>query len=255
FIVFPELCLSGYTSGDLFFDRSFLKENLKSLNFLIKNTNYKGVYLLGMPIEVHSSIFNVAIVVQDKKILGIVPKKTIPNYKEFKEKRWFQSGKDIVTQKIELLEQNVLFGDILFINKKFNIIFGVEICQDLWTIESPSDLMVLNGAHLIFNLSASSEHIGKIEPRRIAVIDHSRKQIGGYFYTSSGITEKTTEIVCSNHKIASVMGNILGEKDFLNNDENLIVDVDIDSIKHQRIIDTTFGEQKQKKIFPFFYSN
>ncbi|WP_349402030.1 NAD synthetase [Candidatus Phytoplasma solani] len=254
FVLFPELCLSSYTAGDLFFETNFLNENFEALNWLLKNNTFEGVFILGMPLALDEVLFNVAVVIQKNKILGIVPKKTIPNYKEFMEKRWFQSGKTCETQQITILEQEVPFGNILFVNQKYNIIFGVEICQDLWTVFAPSDLMALNGAHLIFNLSSSTEHINKINPRKIAVLDHSRKQIGGYFYTSSGITESTESNLFSNHKIAALLGQIIGEKDLFNQDINLVVDVDLDFIKYQRRIDTTYGDQRIGQIFPFLKS-
>ncbi|WCA22241.1 nitrilase-related carbon-nitrogen hydrolase [Candidatus Phytoplasma oryzae] len=254
FVLFAELCLSSYTAGDLFFDNFFLKENLKALNFIINNNHFQGVYFIGMPFCFQELIYNVAIVIQKKKILGIVPKHTIPNYKEFSEKRWFQSGKFLQNKFVNFLGQTVPFGNILFINKKFDIIFGVEICQDLWTIESPSDLLTLNGAHLIFNLSASTEHIGKSELRKMAVLNHSRKQIGGYFYTSSGISETVTDHIFSNHKIAAVLGEIIGEKDLFNQDISLLVDVFVDVIKYQRRIDTTYGDQKIGKEIVFLKS-
>ncbi|MGA0447899.1 MAG: nitrilase-related carbon-nitrogen hydrolase [Candidatus Phytoplasma pyri] len=251
FVLFPELCLSSYSAGDLFFKTAFLEENIKALEWLINTTSFEGVYILGIPLVIGTLIFNVAIVIQNKRILGIIPKKTIPNYKEFNEKRWFQSGKNFSQTEIILLGQKVPFGDILFINKEFDLIFGVEICQDLWTIESPSDLLVLNGAHIIFNLSSSTEHIGKTEQRLMAVIDHSRKQIGGYFYTSSGITESSTDAVFSNHKIAAVLGELIGEKHLFEPDVSLVVDVCLDSIKNQRIVDTTYGDQIINKFFKF----
>ncbi|WP_457916060.1 nitrilase-related carbon-nitrogen hydrolase [Candidatus Phytoplasma sacchari] len=254
FVLFAELCLSSYTAGDLFFENTFLEENLKALDFIINNNSFEGVYIIGMPFCFESLIYNVAVILQKNKILGIVPKQTIPNYKEFSEKRWFQSGKNVQTKFIDFLGQKVPFGNILFINQKFDIIFGVEICQDLWTIESPSDSLTLNGAHLIFNLSASTEHIGKSKLRKIAVLDHSRKQIGGYFYTSSGISETSTDTLFSNHKIASVLGEIIGEKDLFNEDVSLIVDVFVDVIKYQRRIDTTLGDQKIGKEIYFLKS-
>ncbi|MEZ0180242.1 nitrilase-related carbon-nitrogen hydrolase ['Camptotheca acuminata' phytoplasma] len=254
FVLFSELCLSSYTSGDLFFDTSFLDDNLTALEYVINNTHFEGVYFIGMPFLFREVIFNVAVVVQKGKILGIVPKHKIPNYKEFFEKRWFQSGKHLKDEIISVLGQEVPIGNILFINKTFNIVFGVEICQDLWTIESPSDLMVLNGAHLIFNLSASTEHLGKDKFRKLAVINHSRKQAGGYFYTSSGISETSNNVLFSNHKIAAVLGDVIGEKDLTNQDVSLVVDVYLDKIKHQRKVDTTFGDQQIGKQFSFLKS-
>ncbi|WEX20512.1 MAG: NAD+ synthase [Candidatus Phytoplasma citri] len=252
FVVFPELCLSSYTAGDFFFENDFNNNILKSLDYIIKKTSFKGVYILGMPLVWQEMIFNVAIVIQQQKILGIVPKYNIPNYEEFCEKRWFTSGNVIPEmQEIIFLNQKIPFGSILFINDLYNVCFGVEICQDLWTINSPSDLLIKKGAHLIFNLSASTEHLGKAQLRRMAVINHSRKQIGGYFYVSNGMkSEMSNDVVFSNHKIAAILGNLIGEKDIFDSETNLIIDVCMDFIKHQRLIDTTYADQisEVKKI-------
>ncbi|MDV3190133.1 MAG: nitrilase-related carbon-nitrogen hydrolase, partial [Candidatus Phytoplasma australasiaticum] len=252
FVVFPELCLSSYTAGDFFFENDFNNNILKSLDYIIKKTSFKGVYILGMPLVWQEMIFNVAIVIQQQKILGIVPKYTIPNYEEFCEKRWFTSGNVIPEmQEIIFLNQKIPFGSILFIDELYNVCFGVEICQDLWTINSPSDLLIKKGAHLIFNLSASTEHLGKAQLRRMAVINHSRKQIGGYFYVSNGMkSEMSNDVVFSNHKIAAILGNLIGEKDIFDSETNLIIDVCMDFIKHQRLIDTTYADQisEVKKI-------
>ncbi|QKX95276.1 NAD+ synthetase [Candidatus Phytoplasma asteris] len=251
FVLFPELCLSSYTAGDLFFETTFLEQNFQALDWLLKNNSFEGVYILGMPLALHEVLFNVAVIIQKDKILGITPKKTIPNYKEFSEKRWFQSGKTCESQYIQILGQTVPFGDVLFINSQFDLIFGVEICQDLWTVFSPGDLLSLNGAHLIFNPSASTDHIGKLDLRKNAVLDHSRKQIGGYFYTSSGITESTVDNLFSNHKMAALLGEMVAEKDLFNQDVSLVVDVCVDLIKFQRRIDTTYGDQRIGKQHPF----
>ncbi|CCV64558.1 NAD(+) synthase, glutamine-dependent [Alteracholeplasma palmae J233] len=252
-VLFPELSLSGYTAADLFYEKSFLDESLEALKEVIDKTTYKGVYIVGLPLLVDEVLFNAAIVIQDKKILGAIPKKFIPNYKEFYEKRWFQAGMFTQNKEITILGQKVLFGDMIFENSQYNVKFGVEICQDLWTTYAPSDLLALNGAHLLFNLSASTEHINKVEGRRSAVIDHSRKQISGYFYTSCGSSESTTDVVYSNHKLAAVLGEVIGEKDFFNKDETLVVDVDVDAIKHQRRVDMTYADQKigNEKNIPF----
>jgi NAD+ synthase (glutamine-hydrolysing) len=251
FVLFSELCLSSYTAGDLFFETTFLEQNFQALDWLLKNNSFEGVYIIGMPFVLHEVLFNVAVIIQKDKILGITPKKTIPNYKEFGEKRWFQSGKNCESQYIQILGQTVPFGDVLFINLQFDIIFGVEICQDLWTVFSPGDLLSLNGAHFIFNPSASTDHIGKVDLRKNAVLDHSRKQIGGYFYTSSGITESTVDNLFSNHKMAALLGEMVDQKDLFNQDVSLVVDVCVDIIKFQRRIDTTYGDQRIGKQYPF----
>ncbi len=139
--------------------------------------------MIGMPLDIYGILYNCAIVVSNKKILGVVPKHYLPNYHEFYEKRWFHSGIETTLKSIDVLGQKVPFGYLIFENQDFNIRFGVEICQDVWATYAPSDDMSLAGANLILNLSASSEYVGKQSLRRHVVLDHSRKQMTAYVYT------------------------------------------------------------------------
>ena len=243
--LFPELSLTGYTAGDLFFQAEFLEQALNALNEIITKTTYQGIYIIGMPLSIRDCLFNVAVVIQDKTILGIIPKEFLPNYQEFNEKRWFTSGRGVLFNKVDLLGQSVPFGRLLFTDVTNQISFGVEICQDLWTINSPGDNLSLAGAHLILNLSASTEYITKPEQRRLVVADASRRQMGAYLYTSSGPGEANTDVVFSTHKLAAVNGEIIADHDIITNSKNLEVKLDVDAIKYHRRMSSTYRDQQE----------
>ncbi|MCK9235083.1 MAG: NAD(+) synthase [Acholeplasmataceae bacterium] len=256
-IVFPELTITGYTASDLFFQESFIKEAKETLKTIMDTTTYQGVYLLGMPLEIKGTLYNCAVVVQQKQILGVIPKYFLPNHHEFYEKRWFHSGKDVGLTAIELWGQIVPFGRLLFEDNHLGIRFGVEICQDLWSPYPPSDEMSLAGANLIFNLSASTEYIGKEHLRRQVVLDHSRKQIAAYVYTTTGHYESSSETIFSSHKMVASMGEMIAESQpFSLTEEILVADIDLTSINYQKRQDSTFKDlqshhESQYQIVPF----
>lgn len=243
-VLFPELSITGYSSGDLFFQIDYINKTMEALKQIMNQTTYKGVYVLGMPLKVMDALFNVAVVIQDKEILGVVPKYHLPNAKEFNEKRWFQSGFNYSLNTVEVCGKTVPFGEIVFKDKKLDIGFGVEICQDMWAIETPGDHLSLAGAHLILNLSASPENVGKPSLRKHTVLDASRSQISGYLYTASASSESTSDVVFSPHKIAAQLGDTVAESNLLNPTEVLHVDMDIEAIRYQRRIDTTFRDEQ-----------
>lgn len=243
-ILFPELTLSGYTAGDLFYQSFFLDEVYQSLEKIVNETTYKGIYILGLPYMVNDVLYNIAVVIQNKKIIGAIPKYFLPNTKEFYERRWFREGIKHQTFDIEILGQKVPFGHIVFKDEKSNISFGVEICQDMWGMFPPSNELVIQGAQMIFNLSSSPENIYKPETRRNIVIENSRRQIGGYFYTSSAY-ESSTDLVFSDHKIAAVNGDLIDESDPSTLTERLTIDINIEFIRHQRRMDTNFKDIKE----------
>ncbi|MFP4177497.1 MAG: NAD(+) synthase [Acholeplasmataceae bacterium] len=242
-VVFPELSLSGYTASDMFFQQDFIASIEKSLAIIMEKTTFKGIYILGVPIDFYGNFFNCAVVIKEKRILGVVPKHYIPNSKEFYEKRWFNSGYKMKTRSIRLFDQDVPFGYLIFQEENKNIRFGVEVCQDLWATYSPSDDMSLAGANLIFNLSASTEYLGKRSQRRAAVIDHSRKQISAYVYTSSGYFESSSEVVYSPHKLVASLGQMVAEdSSYYRETSALVVDLDIDAINFQKRQDSTYRD-------------
>lgn len=245
--VFPELTITGYSASDLFYQESFINDASKAVKEIIEETTYEGIYMLGMPLDIYGILYNCAIVVSNKKILGVVPKHYLPNYHEFYEKRWFHSGIETTLKSIDVLGQKVPFGYLIFENQDFNIRFGVEICQDVWATYAPSDDMSLAGANLILNLSASSEYVGKQSLRRHVVLDHSRKQMTAYVYTTTGHYESSSETVFSSHKVIASLGELIVESSaFTDEETHLYADIDIMGINYQKRQDSTYRDMHLK---------
>ncbi|MBU1141445.1 MAG: NAD(+) synthase, partial [Firmicutes bacterium] len=242
-IVFPELTITGYTSSDLFYQESFISDAKNALKHIMDETTYDGVYILGVPLDLYGILYNCAVVIKQKKILGIVPKHYLPNYQEFYEKRWFHSGFKTTMKSIKLFGEQIPFGYLIFEDAENGIRFGVEICQDLWAAYSPSDDMSLAGANLFFNLSASTERVGKPIIRKHLVLDHSRKQMAAYIYTSSGHFESSSEVVYSSQKIIANQGVMVAESaSFDMKSSVLTADIDISAINYQKRQDSTYRD-------------
>lgn len=242
--LFPELTITGYSASDLFYQESFIKASNDSVKQIMAETTYKGVYILGAPLDIYGVLYNCAIVIQKDKILGVIPKHYLPNFHEFYEKRWFHSGIETTMTHIPFLNQDVPFGYMMFEDLEHHVRFGIEICQDIWATYSPSDEMSLAGANLIFNLSASSEFVGKQQLRRHVVLDHSRKQMAAYVYTSTGHHESSAEVVYSSHKLIAAQGEMVAESQpFDLNDDLLIADLDMTGINYQKRQDSTYRDK------------
>lgn len=213
--VFPELCLTGYTCQDLFYQDILLEKAKKAL---IKLAEYSkridSVFFIGLPMLIKDKLYNVAAVMSKGEILGIVPKINLPNYNEFYEVRHFTSGRDLNT-KIKIGEKSVpVKSNILFVCEDMpELRIGVELCEDLWVPNPPSINHALNGATVIANLSASDELTGKSSYRRSLVSGQSGRLVCGYIYCSAGATESTQDVVYSGHNIISENGKLLIESD------------------------------------------
>ena len=242
--VFPELCITGYTCQDLFEQDILLEEAERSLDKILEYTNNLDIIcIIGMPIKAENQLFNTAVVIQKGRILGIVPKTFIPNYSEFYEKRWFTSSKSANKKEIEILGQKVPFGiDLLFKDKANNeICFGIEICEDVWAVEPPSNKLALLGANIIFNLSASNEVIGKKEYRRELVKMQSAKTISGYVYCSSGVNESTSDVVLSGDSMIFENGSCLVNNSRFDFESNMIfTEIDTKRLSNDRRKNTSF---------------
>lgn len=250
-VVFPELSLTGYTCGDLFYQEELIKSALEGLSELLK-VGYKGIAVVGMPIDINGVLYNTAVVFQDSKILGVTPKLYLPNTGEFYEKRWFNSALDIEFESITLLGQEVPFGHILFEDLNNEVTFGIEICQDMWVPITPGNLLALEGANMILNLSASNEYVEKAMVRKSIVIEQSRKNHGAYLYTSSGIGESTSETLFSGHNIHACLGKLVKEDKFMKNKtEGLYSDIDFGHINFSRRKDTNLKDFLHKFNFRF----
>ena len=207
-VVFPELCITGYTCGDLFLQRALLNSAEENLKVIINETkDLDCVILVGLPVRANSGLYNCAAVIYHGDLLGLVPKKYIPNYSEFYELRHFTPAKDGLIDVGMFSGENTQFAEI-----EKNVIFqcvempefklGVEICEDLWTAEPPSGKLALNGATIIANLSASDEVIGKADYRRMLVKSQSARLLSAYVYTSAGLGESTQDLVFSGQQNA-----------------------------------------------------
>lgn len=261
-IVFPELCLTGYTCGDLFHQETIHLSSQKSLiNIVEKTKKCSSISILGTPFPCNGRIYNCAVVIGHGQIYGLIPKVCIPNTNEFYEKRWFSSGKNVKNFNVNIDKyENIPFGtDIIFesFNKDWKL--GVEICEDLWGVIPPSSIQAINGANLIANLSASNDLVGKAEYRRELVSQQSARCVSGYIYSSSGFGESSTDLVFSGHRIIAENGIILSEDDnFLSSDEFIISDIDIQMLEHDRHKNTEFKSSAINntiRIIPFLNKN
>ena len=253
-VVFPELCITGYTCGDLFLQRALLNSAEENLKVIIDETRELDcVILVGLPVRANSSLYNCAAVIYHGDLLGLVPKKYIPNYSEFYELRHFTPAKDGLIDVGMFSGENAQFTEI-----EKNVIFqcvempefklGVEICEDLWTAEPPSGKLALNGATIIANLSASDEVIGKADYRRMLVKSQSARLLSAYVYTSAGLGESTQDLVFSGHNLICENGSILAESKRF--DTGIIyADVDLQKMENERAKANTFvGEYNFERV-------
>lgn len=238
-IVFPELCITGYTCADLFFQTTLLEEAENCIADIAKATEHiKQLIVLSAPIAHENHLYNTAIVLLKGQILGIVPKTYLPNYSEFYEKRWFNTGAELSVLEMTYAGQKVPFStNLLF--KATNIPYltlGIEICEDLWTALPPSTLHALKGATLIANASASNEVVGKLGYRRSLVSSQSARALCGYIYTSAGINESTTDVVFSGHKLIYENGTKIAESDLFERDNSLLYGIlDLEYLYKERV--------------------
>ena len=242
-IVFPELCISGYTCQDLFGQQLLLEKCEESLFKLLDFTrSLQIISIVGMPVMVDSLLMNCAIVVQGGKILGVVPKTYLPNYKEFYEQRWFAPSTAIDDTQIHLCAQTVTFGrDLLFHTQKTT--FGIEICEDLWAPIPPSSELALKGAEIIFNLSASNELIGKHQYLLSLIGQQSARCIAGYVYSSCGFGESTQDLVFAGNALIYENGTLIARSKRFSLDEQMVItEIDTERLLTERRHNTTFCE-------------
>jgi len=248
-IVFPELTLTGYTASDLLLNQTLIDSQNEALLTILNNIkNINTIAIVGIAVFEADRLYNCAVVIQNGKVLGVVPKSYLPNKKEFYEKRHFTTGRDITRTTLDLLDVEVPFGvDLLFTDKQ-DMTFGVEICEDLWAVTPPSNHMASNGANLLFNLSASNELIGKHEYREELVRTQSGRCMAAYVYSSAGVGESTTDTVFGGHAIISEYGSTLAQNERFRMDSHLITaDVDLERLRWLRLNESSYGDGRRKK--------
>ncbi|CAN5123625.1 NAD(+) synthase [soil metagenome] len=248
-VVFPELCLTGYTCGDLFHQQALIEDVRQQLVELVNQSSdpFRGVFVVGAPLAVDGLLFNCGVVIQGGRILGVVPKSYLPNYKEFYEARWFASAFKARNATLTIGTQQVPFGrDLLFEASNVpGLILGVEICEDLWATLPPSSYQALAGATLLLNPSASNEVIGKAEYRRQLVISQSARCLAGYVYAASGPSESTTDLVFGGQCLIADRGTLIAEsRRFEFADTFLTTEIDLEQIQADRLRQSTYSDAR-----------
>jgi NAD+ synthase (glutamine-hydrolysing) len=240
-VCFPELSITGYTCSDLFLQSALLDSAKENLLRIVRETSELDIVsIVGLPFVYMNKTYNCAAVICKGEIIGIVPKTNIPNYSEFYEARHFTSGSESVVD-VVIGGKKVPFGT----NQTFEcdefpqLIFGIEICEDLWVSDTPSVRHARNGATIIFNLSASDEIIGKAEYRRTIVKAKSGSLLCAYAYADAGIGESTTDMVFAGHNIIAENGSVLAESRLFENGLT-IADIDVNKLVSERRRCTTF---------------
>ena len=241
-ICLPELSLTAYSCGDLFNQQLLLDEAEMALIHLMNNTRSLNIIsIVGLPVPYRGCLLNCATVLQRGKILGLVPKTFLPNYKEFYEKRWFQSGADIPDGTVLICGQQVKVSPRLLFNTP-SCMFGVELCEDLWAPVPPSSTLTLAGADIIFNLSADSDAVGKYAYLQSLVSQQSARCICGYVFSSCGFGESTQDVVFSGKGLIYENGTLLAEtKRHQYEAQMLEAEIDVERLRAERRMNTTFA--------------
>ncbi len=241
-IAFPELCVTGYTCGDLFAQQLLLEEAEMELIQIINNTRQLDIIaILGMPVALNGMLLNTAVVIQKGKVLGVVPKTYLPNYKEFYEKRWFTSAVDVSERSVRLCGQVVPMGaNLLF--EMADTTFGIEICEDLWATIPPSSSLALQGAEILFNLSADNEGIGKHNYLCSLISQQSARCIAGYVFSSCGFGESTTDVVFAGNGLIFENGTMVARSNRFSFEGQVVIsEIDVEHIRTERRVNTTFA--------------
>ena len=241
-MTFPELCITGYTCGDLFLKPFLIRQAQESLLELAHRTaDTEVLFIVGMPILIESQLFNAAVALQGGRILGAIPKTYLPNYREFQEARWFSPAKDLQLATIQIGEQQVPIGyNVLF--RSGGVAIGIEICEDMWTPYTPGTRLTLYGAQIIFNLSASNELVGKNTYLRSLISGLSSQNLCGYVYASCGYGESSTDTVLAGKAFIAEVGKLLVEMPrFVYEERMIISDIDISRIDYDRMSSNSFN--------------
>ena len=249
-VVFPELCITGYTCGDLFLQKTLLDGAKKSVSTLCEMTqNMDILCIVGLPLSVEGKLYNCAAVLYCGNILALIPKMTIPNYSEYYEARYFEKGESCVKE-ISFEHEIVPFGGNIIIRDRNIEGFGlsVEICEDLWTVNPPSDKHASAGATIIANLSASNEVIAKREYRKNLVSMQSAKLFAGYIYADAGIGESTTDVLFSGDSMICESGKLLARSKPFENDI-IFAEIDVERLAYERRRITTYKSENAENYY------
>ena len=249
-VLFPELCVTGYTCADLFGQAELLEAGLRETCRIAEATRGRAqLVVVGLPVAVGNSLYNCGVAIAEGQVLGVIPKQFIPNYKEFYESRWFSSANGREPREIDFGGRLVPFGIDLLFQASGGVVVGVEICEDLWMPIPPSSVQAIAGANILLNLSASNETIGKSTYRTDLVVGQSGRCIAAYAYASSGPSESTTDLVFGGHCLIAENGRLLKQSSRVG-DGGAIVrgtyfitrDVDVQRLQAERRSTTSFDD-------------
>ena len=239
-VALPELCLTGYTCADLFYQPYLLGAAERALAALLPACGDRLV-ALGLPVRVGGRIYNCAAVVARGRLVGVVPKTYLPSTHEFYESRWFASALDATEREVALAGATVPFGNDLVFDAGDGTVVGVELCEDMWTANPPSTRLSLRGANVILNLSASNELVGKTEYRRSLVLGQSARCLAAYAYAGAGVGESTTDLVFGGHALVAENGALLAEgRRFVREAQVTVADVDVGFLDFERSANFAF---------------
>ena len=246
-LVFPELGLTGYTAGDLFFSLSTLIGGAERAlaGILAATAKDAMIVAVGLPACHEGRLFNVAALIQKGRILGVIPKTYLPGYKEYYEERWFASARDVLSDEILLAGQKAPFGTnlIFAVEGEAAATIAVEICEDLWAPIPPSSQHAVAGATVLLNLSASNELVGKAEYRRELVKVQSGRTLSAYVYANNGVHESTTDVVFGGQLLVAENATLLAEgRRFAREGDMIVTDVDVERLVVERMKQTSFGD-------------
>ena len=240
-IAFPEMSVTAYTCLDLFAQQTLLKNAEQALLKLVSDTADLNILTIaGAPLVTENRLINAAVAFQAGKILGVVPKTYIPNYKEFQEQRWFTSATELRDKTISIGDRTYPLGShLLFTAGQVKV--GIEICEDLWVPVPPSSLLAMEGANILVNISASNELIGKHHYLRSLICQQSARCMAGYVYASAGFGESSTDLVFAGNGIIAENGTLLEESPRFTMQEQLVIsEIDIENLQNDRQINTSF---------------
>lgn len=242
-VTFPELSLTGYTCGDLFFQRRLLDDVTDALLALKDEMPEEILAVVGAPLEIEGALYNCAVVLHKGEIISAVPKTFLPNNGEFYEKRWFQSGdaRRDASVAIPKLKTDVCRQAIF--ETEDGVCFGIELCEDLWAPLPPSTMLSVEGAEIILNLSASNELLSKREYRQQLISQQSARCQCGYVYVSAGMGESSSDLVFSGHSVIASCGTVIRESEgYLADNYLMTADIDIDRIRADRMKQSSFAD-------------
>lgn len=240
-IAFPEMSVTAYTCLDLFAQQALLKNAEQALLKLVSDTADLNILTIaGAPLVTENRLINAAVAFQSGKILGVVPKTYIPNYKEFQEQRWFTSATELRDKTVSIGDRTYPLGShLLFTAGQVKV--GIEICEDLWVPVPPSSLLAMEGANILVNISASNELIGKHHYLRSLICQQSARCMAGYVYASAGFGESSTDLVFAGNGIIAENGTLLEESPRFTMQEQLVIsEIDIENLQNDRQVNTSF---------------